>query len=94
MTGGFKEELGKGGFGCVYKGKLRSGRSAAIKLLGKSKANGQDFINEVATIGRIRHTNVVQLVGFCAEGSKRALVVAHQNSFDLVSWEANWQQKC
>ncbi|XP_061950408.1 LEAF RUST 10 DISEASE-RESISTANCE LOCUS RECEPTOR-LIKE PROTEIN KINASE-like 2.1 [Populus nigra] len=74
MTGGFKEELGKGGFGCVYKGKLRSGHSAAIKLLGKSKANGQDFINEVATIGRIRHTNVVQLVGFCAEGSKCALV--------------------
>jgi interleukin-1 receptor-associated kinase 1 len=74
MTGGFKEKLGEGGFGCVYKGKLRSGHSAAIKLLGKSKANGQDFINEVATIGRIRHTNIVQLVGFCAEGSKRALV--------------------
>ncbi|KAL9377568.1 hypothetical protein Peur_028903 [Populus x canadensis] len=74
MTGGFKEKLGEGGFGCVYKGKLRSGHSAAIKLLGKSKANGQDFINEVATIGRIHHTNVVQLVGFCAEGSKRALV--------------------
>nr|XP_034892570.1 rust resistance kinase Lr10-like isoform X2 [Populus alba] len=74
MTRGFKEKLGEGGFGCVYKGKLRSGHSAAIKLLGKSKANGQDFINEVATIGRIRHTNVVQLVGFCAEGSKRALV--------------------
>ncbi|XP_034892630.1 rust resistance kinase Lr10-like [Populus alba] len=74
MTGGFKEKLGEGGFGCVYKGKLRSGQSAAIKLLDKSKANGQDFINEVATIGRIRHTNVVQLVGFCAEGSKRALV--------------------
>jgi interleukin-1 receptor-associated kinase 1 len=74
MTGGFKEKLGEGGFGCVYKGKLRSGHFAAIKLLGKSNANGQDFINEVATIGRIRHTNVVQLVGFCAEGSKRALV--------------------
>ncbi|KAJ6917391.1 rust resistance kinase Lr10-like isoform X2 [Populus alba x Populus x berolinensis] len=71
MTGGFKEKLGEGGFGCVYKGKLHSGHFAAIKLLGKSKANGQDFINEVATIGRIRHTNVVQLVGFCAEGSKR-----------------------
>jgi len=74
MTGAFKEKLGEGGFGCVYKGNLRSGHSAAIKLLGKSKANGQDFINEVATVGRIRHTNVVQLVGFCAEGSKRALV--------------------
>ncbi|KAG5242096.1 receptor protein [Salix suchowensis] len=74
MTGGFKEKIGEGGFGCVYKGKLRSGHSAAIKIMGKSNANGQDFINEVATIGRVHHTNVVQLVGFCAEGSKRALV--------------------
>ncbi|KAK2453260.1 rust resistance kinase Lr10 [Trifolium repens] len=43
-------------------------------MLGKSKGNGQDFINEVATIGRIHHTNVVRLIGFCVEGSKRALV--------------------
>lgn len=74
ITRGFKDKLGEGGFGTVYKGKLRSGRFAAVKLLGKSKANGQDFINEVAPIGRIHHTNVVQLIGFCAEGSKRALV--------------------
>jgi interleukin-1 receptor-associated kinase 1 len=74
ITRGFKDKLGEGGFGTVYKGKLRSGRFAAVKLLGKSKSNGQDFINEVATIGRIHHTNVVQLIGFCAEGSKRALV--------------------
>ncbi|KAJ4826072.1 hypothetical protein Tsubulata_041704 [Turnera subulata] len=74
ITGGFKEKLGEGGFGCVYKGKLRSGRFAAIKMLGKSKAGGQDFISEVATIGRIHHTNVVQLIGYCAEGSRRALV--------------------
>ena len=99
MIGGFKEKLGEGGFGCVYKGKLRSGHSTAIKLLGKSKANGQDFINEVATIGRIRHTNIVQLVGFCAEGSKRALVydfmpngslnnfIFFQESSVSLSWE-------
>ncbi|KAM1285127.1 hypothetical protein ACFX2I_027938 [Malus domestica] len=74
MARGFKDQLGEGGFGSVYKAKLRSGRLVAIKMLGKSKANGQDFINEVATIGRIHHVNVVQLIGFCVEGSKRALV--------------------
>ncbi|KAK2399312.1 rust resistance kinase Lr10 [Trifolium repens] len=76
MTRGFKEKLGEGGYGKVYKGKLRSGPFVAVKMLGKSKGNqnGQDFVNEVATIGRIHHTNVVRLVGFCVEGSKRALI--------------------
>ncbi|ONI22041.1 hypothetical protein PRUPE_2G103300 [Prunus persica] len=74
MAKGFKEKLGEGGYGSVYKAKLRSGHLVAIKMLGKSKANGQDFINEVATIGRIHHVNVVRLIGFCVEGSKRALV--------------------
>ncbi|XVF18367.1 hypothetical protein REPUB_Repub11eG0015400 [Reevesia pubescens] len=74
MTRGFKDKLGEGGYGSVFKGKLRSGYLVAIKLLGKSNANGQDFINEVATIGRIHHVNVAKLVGFCSEGSKQALV--------------------
>ncbi|XP_028787085.1 LEAF RUST 10 DISEASE-RESISTANCE LOCUS RECEPTOR-LIKE PROTEIN KINASE-like 2.5 [Neltuma alba] len=74
MTSGFKNKLGEGGFGTVYKGKLRSGYDVAVKMLGKSKANGQEFISEVATIGRIHHANVVRLVGFCVQRTKRALV--------------------
>ncbi|KAK2983686.1 hypothetical protein RJ640_023220 [Escallonia rubra] len=74
MTKCFNDKLGEGGYGSVFKAKLRSGRFVAVKLLGKSKASGQDFISEVGTIGRIHHVNVVELVGFCAEGSKRALV--------------------
>ncbi|CAL2240007.1 unnamed protein product [Prunus armeniaca] len=74
MSNEFKNKLGEGGFGMVFKGKLRSGHFGAIKMLSKSKANGEDFISEVATIGRIHHVNVVQLVGYCVEGSKRALV--------------------
>ncbi|XP_047974646.1 rust resistance kinase Lr10-like isoform X2 [Salvia hispanica] len=79
MTKNFKDKLGQGGFGSVYKGKLRSGHLVAVKLLGRSGANGQDFINEIATIGRIHHVNVVKLVGYCAERSKRALI------FDFMS---------
>uniref|UniRef100_A0A6N2MR36 Protein kinase domain-containing protein n=1 Tax=Salix viminalis TaxID=40686 RepID=A0A6N2MR36_SALVM len=74
ITNGFSDKLGQGGYGSVYKGKLRSGRFAAVKLLRQEKTKGQDFINEVSTIGRIHHCNVVQLIGFTAEGSKRALV--------------------
>ncbi|XP_061360101.1 rust resistance kinase Lr10-like [Gastrolobium bilobum] len=75
MTKGFKDKLGEGGYGSVYKGKLRNGRLVAVKMLGgRSKTNGQEFINEVATIGTIHHVNVVHLFGFCVEKSKRALV--------------------
>ncbi|KAF7806749.1 LEAF RUST 10 DISEASE-RESISTANCE LOCUS RECEPTOR-LIKE PROTEIN KINASE-like 2.1 [Senna tora] len=83
MTKGFKNKLGQGGFGKVYKGKLSSGLDVAIKMLGKSEANGQDFISEVATIGRIHHFNVVRLVGFCVEGRKRALVYEFMSNGSL-----------
>ncbi|KAG8655497.1 LEAF RUST 10 DISEASE-RESISTANCE LOCUS RECEPTOR-LIKE PROTEIN KINASE-like 2.4 [Manihot esculenta] len=86
ITRGFKEKLGEGGYGFVYKGKLRSGQFAAIKTLGKSKANGQDFINEVATIGRIHHTNIVKLIGFCVEGSKHALVYEFMSNGSLDNY--------
>ncbi|XP_039160368.1 rust resistance kinase Lr10 [Eucalyptus grandis] len=74
ITKNLKHKLGEGGYGSVYKGTLRSGNKVAIKILKQSKADGQDFISEVATIGRIHHVNVVQLIGFCFEGSKQALV--------------------
>ncbi|RVW22883.1 Rust resistance kinase Lr10 [Vitis vinifera] len=72
MTHNFANKLGQGGFGSVYKGKLRSGRIVAVKVLVMSKANGQDFINEVATIGRIHHVNVVAL------GVGRGIEYLHQ----------------
>ncbi|XAR71648.1 Glycerophosphodiester phosphodiesterase [Bertholletia excelsa] len=74
MTNGFRDKLGEGGYGSVYKGRLQSGSLVAVKMLSKPKADGQEFINEVATIGRIHHVNVVHLIGYCAERSKRALV--------------------
>ncbi|XVF30334.1 hypothetical protein REPUB_Repub16aG0048200 [Reevesia pubescens] len=86
ITNGFKCKLGEGGYGSVYKGKLRSGRLVAVKILGKSKCNGQEFINEVATIGRIHHANVVQLIGFCAERSKRALVYEFMSNGSLEKY--------
>ncbi|KAL3533182.1 hypothetical protein ACH5RR_006703 [Cinchona calisaya] len=93
MSNSFKEKLGEGGYGSVYKGKLRSGQFVAIKMLNnKSQANGQDFINEVATLGRIHHVNVVRLVGFCASTSKRALVYDYMPNGSLDKFIfADWQ---
>ncbi|XLT54314.1 hypothetical protein HN873_046918 [Arachis hypogaea] len=62
------------GFGSVYKEKLRSGPFVAVKILDTSKSSEQDFFSEIMTIERIHHINVVRLVGFCVEESKRALI--------------------
>ncbi|XP_057949865.1 LEAF RUST 10 DISEASE-RESISTANCE LOCUS RECEPTOR-LIKE PROTEIN KINASE-like 2.4 isoform X1 [Malania oleifera] len=75
MTNSFSDKLGQGGYGGVYKGKLFDGRVVAVKLLiRKSTRNAEDFINEVASISRTSHVNIVTLLGFCYEGSRRALI--------------------
>ncbi|XP_059667218.1 rust resistance kinase Lr10-like [Cornus florida] len=74
ITNQFEEKLGQGGYGTVFKGKLSNEILVAVKVLDNSTGKGEDFINEVGTIGRIHHVNVVRLVGFCADGFKRALV--------------------
>ncbi|CAL4956133.1 unnamed protein product [Urochloa decumbens] len=70
----FKEKVGQGGFGSVYKGELANGVPVAVKMLENSTGEGEEFINEVATIGLIHHANIVRLLGFCSEGTRRALI--------------------
>ncbi|XP_052291191.1 rust resistance kinase Lr10-like isoform X1 [Citrus sinensis] len=74
ITSRFKHRLGQGGYGSVFRGKLFNGIPVAVKMLEHLKGNGQEFINEVATIGRIHHFHIVRLLGFCSEGTRRALV--------------------
>ena len=74
MTKSFKEKLGQEGYGKVYRGKLIDGRLVAVKVLNASKGSGQEFINEVSSISRTSHVNIVSLFGFCLEGNNRALI--------------------
>ncbi|KAL5992636.1 hypothetical protein ACLOJK_013555 [Asimina triloba] len=74
ITNGLRQKLGQGGSGCVFKGKLSNGDPVAVKVLNKASECAAAFINEVTTIGRTHHVNVVGLLGFCSEGQKRALV--------------------
>ncbi|XP_013731657.2 LEAF RUST 10 DISEASE-RESISTANCE LOCUS RECEPTOR-LIKE PROTEIN KINASE-like 2.4 isoform X2 [Brassica napus] len=74
ITKSFAEVVGKGGFGTVYRGTLCDGRIVAVKVLKDSKGNGEDFLTEVATISQTSHVNIVTLLGFCSEGSKRAII--------------------
>jgi serine/threonine protein kinase len=74
MTNSFKEKLGQGGYGSVYKGKLLDGRLVAVKVINELKGSGEEFINEVASISRTSHVNIVTLLGYSYETTKRALV--------------------
>ncbi|XP_058732532.1 G-type lectin S-receptor-like serine/threonine-protein kinase LECRK1 [Vicia villosa] len=84
-TNHFKEELGKGSFGAVYKGELNKGKKLiAVKRLEKLVEDGErEFQAEVRAIGKTHHRNLVRLLGFCAEGTKRLLVYEYMSNGSL-----------
>lgn len=77
-TRGFSDRrlLGAGGFGSVYRGVLRkSGMEIAVKKVShESKQGMKEFIAEVASMGRLRHRNLVQLLGYCRRKGELLLV--------------------
>nr|XP_043633404.1 L-type lectin-domain containing receptor kinase IX.1-like [Erigeron canadensis] len=77
-TDGFSEErkLGEGGFGGVYKGLLSGINSlVAVKRVSSgSKQGKKEYISEVKIISRLRHKNLVQLIGWCHEQGDLLLV--------------------
>ncbi|XP_018722154.2 PR5-like receptor kinase [Eucalyptus grandis] len=83
MTKSFSEKLGQGGFGAVYKGKTRDGCLVAVKILTELKSSPKEFINEVVSISRTSHINVITLLGFCYEGKKRALIFEYMPNGSL-----------
>ncbi|PNY08872.1 L-type lectin-domain receptor kinase S.4 [Trifolium pratense] len=77
-TKGFKEKelLGQGGFGRVYKGTLpNSDIQVAVKRVSHESNQGlREFVSEIASIGRLRHRNLVQLLGWCRRKGDLLLV--------------------
>jgi serine/threonine protein kinase len=77
-TAGFKDKrlLGAGGFGSVYMGVLPGSRSeVAVKRVSHESRQGiKEFIAEVVSIGRLRHRNLVQLLGYCRRKGELLLV--------------------
>lgn len=86
VTNGFKEEIGKGASGTVYKGAIsNSQRIVAVKKLEKVLAEGQrEFQNELKVIGRTHHRNLVRLLGYCLEGPNRLLVYEYMSNGSLA----------
>jgi hypothetical protein len=76
-TEGFKDELGRGAFGGVYKGTIKTGFTNIIavkKLDGVVEHGEKEFKTEVTVIGQTHHKNLVRLLGFCDEGQHRLFV--------------------
>ncbi|XP_062004105.1 putative receptor protein kinase ZmPK1 [Rosa rugosa] len=82
-TKGFTQEIGKGGFGAVYKGVLGDGRVVAVKRLEGIVQGDAEFWAEVSVIGNINHRNLVKLWGFCAENEHKLLVYEYQENGSL-----------
>ncbi|CAL4976533.1 unnamed protein product [Urochloa decumbens] len=65
--------IGEGSYARVYFGVLKDGTKSAVKKLDSSKQPDQEFLVQVSAVSRLKHENVLQLVGFCAEGNIRVL---------------------
>ncbi|XXG69630.1 hypothetical protein AAC387_Pa06g2442 [Persea americana] len=79
-------ELGKGGFGLVYKGQLPNGQEIALKRLSKNSGQGIDeFKNEVKLIAKLQHKNLVKLLGYCISGEEKILIYEYMRNKSLDS---------
>lgn len=103
-TKGFhdKQLLGAGGFGRVYRGRLPSSNLeiAVKKVSHDSKQGMREFVAEIASMGRLRHRNLIQLLGYCRRRGELLLVYDHMpnGSLDkfLFSYEKpslSWPQR-
>ncbi|CAL4923207.1 unnamed protein product [Urochloa decumbens] len=84
-TRNFKDELGRGGSGIVYKGILDDSREVAVKMLENVRQCEEEFQAELRIIGRINHMNLVRIWGFCSESCHRMLVTEYIENGSLAN---------
>ncbi|GLT29376.1 hypothetical protein SLA2020_042480 [Shorea laevis] len=77
--------IGEGGFGRVYRGHIESiDQVVAVKKLDKNGLQGsREFFSEVLTLSLVQHPNLVQLIGYCAEGDEKVLVYEYMANGSL-----------
>ncbi|KAK1397305.1 Non-specific serine/threonine protein kinase [Heracleum sosnowskyi] len=103
-TKGFKDKelLGKGGFGKVYRGVLPTSKvEIAVKRVSHDSRQGiREFVAEIVSIGRLRHRNIVPLLGYCRRRSELLLVYDYMPNgsldkalYDQPKFRLNWRQR-
>ncbi|XP_044478687.1 PTI1-like tyrosine-protein kinase 1 isoform X2 [Mangifera indica] len=72
---GSKALIGEGSYGRVYYANLSSGKAVAVKKLDVSSEpeTNTEFLTQVSMVSRLKHENLVELLGYCVDGSTRVL---------------------
>ncbi|KAF5200725.1 Receptor protein kinase [Thalictrum thalictroides] len=90
-----ENELGRGGFGTVYKGELDDGTKIAVKRMEAGIISNKaldEFQSEIAVLSKVRHRHLVSLLGYSIEGIERLLVYEYMPqgalSRHLFHWES------
>ncbi|THU62814.1 hypothetical protein C4D60_Mb01t09090 [Musa balbisiana] len=96
-TGNFALDnvLGRGGFGVVYKGELHDGTMIAVKRMESSVLSNKaldEFHSEIAVLSKVRHRNLVSILGYSAEDNERLLVYEYMHQGALSKHLFQWKQ--
>ncbi|RWW83759.1 hypothetical protein BHE74_00007713 [Ensete ventricosum] len=96
-TGNFAPDnvLGRGGFGVVYKGELHDGTMIAVKRMESSVLSNKaldEFHSEIAVLSKVRHRNLVSILGYSAEDNERLLVYEYMHQGALSKHLFQWKQ--
>ncbi|KAK9906148.1 hypothetical protein M0R45_002853 [Rubus argutus] len=77
-------KLGEGGFGPVYRGTLADGQEFAVKRLSRSSGQGfNEFMNEITTIAKLQHRNLVKILGCCVQEEEKMLIYEYMANRSL-----------
>lgn len=89
-----ENELGRGGFGAVYKGELDDGTKIAVKRMKAGVISSKaldEFQSEIAVLSKVRHRHLVSLLGYSIEGNERLLVYEYMPQGALSSHLFHWK---
>lgn len=89
-----ENELGRGGFGVVYKGELDDGTKIAVKRMEAGVITNKaldEFQAEIAVLSKVRHRHLVSLLGYSIEGNERILVYEYMPQGALSKHLFHWK---
>ncbi|KAK4380624.1 hypothetical protein RND71_002486 [Anisodus tanguticus] len=90
-----ENELGRGGFGVVYKGELDDGTQIAVKRMEAGIISNKaldEFRSEITVLSKVRHRHLVSLLGYSVEGSERILVYEYMPQGALSRHLFHWKK--